>query len=177
MQMPAEILRFFQFHGNWWQYREAVNVKPVVEFEPQKIVRMYTDFALVDELMAQLKEQNDWLAEKQFSIDRFYEVTTKNGKYKNVILNMDLNLQKLFIEKGEIILGISQCGCFETIRMLQCFKCLRYGHFARECVLTAFSRKCFESHETRTCTIVHLQPSLQDVLIVSRLKKRAPNIA
>lgn len=49
-------------------------------------------------------------------------------------------------------LMVQESRCFEYVNLLQCNKCLRFGHFARECTYLANCKKCAERHETAACT-------------------------
>lgn len=119
----------------------AITIKNVTLVVPQiKVSRIFSDITTTDDIMHQLKDQNIWLANANISIDRIYEIDTASGIYRNLIINCDLASQLLFIQKGSVIFGFSEFRCFEHVNILQCNKCMRFGHFARECTFTRHTK-------------------------------------
>lgn len=134
------------------KYRESIEIKPVVASKPQiKITRIYINNLTNEELILQLREQNHWLAKAVFNIDRRYEVTTVKGTHINIIVNTDLISQRLFLDRGVVIINFNESRVYEYVNVLQCNRCLRYGHYARECNLLPRCKKCTDQHETQDC--------------------------
>lgn len=138
-------------------YQDKLLVKKVQQNSPQiKITRIFTKLTSTDDIMNQIRDQNHWLRTAIFTVAREYSITTPNGTYRNLIINCDLILQKEFVRRESIIFGLSECSCFEYVDVLRCNKCLRYGHFARECSFLPTCRKCTEHHETEACVAVQV---------------------
>lgn len=138
-------------------YRDKLVVKKVQSHSPQiKITRIYSRLEHTEDIVNQIRDQNHWLKNAVFDIAREYSVVTLNGTYRNLIVNCDLVLQKEFLRREAIIFGISECRCFEYVDVLRCAKCLRYGHFARECSFLPTCKRCIEHHETETCVAAHI---------------------
>lgn len=116
------------------------------------MTRLLTDERHEDLILQQIKEQNYWLQNSNITVDRLYEVQTPKVTYKNIVVNCDLTAHKLIMDRGRIIFGFTECKCYEYINVLQCAKCQRYGHFARECVFAASCKFCATNHETKDCT-------------------------
>lgn len=96
------------------KYDQAITITKVAPIKPQvKISIVFTDLTHTDEIIAQLGEQNAWLKDAEFSINRTYVIETASGEYINIIINCGLELQKVFIQKGAVIFGVSECRCFE----------------------------------------------------------------
>lgn len=146
-------------------YGPAIQIKGVAQQSPQiKIVRIFGDFPLKDDIKQQLIEQNSWLGESNFEIERVYSVSSGNTTYQNAILNVDLQLQKKFLERKHVIVGFTECRCFENINLMQCLRCFGYGHFARNCKSSIRCKKCGESHETKDCVSTSRQDKCANCL-------------
>lgn len=138
-------------------YRNKLVVKKVQSNSPQiKITRLFTKLENTADIVNQIKDQNHWLRNATFEVAREYSVETLNGTYRNLIINCDLILQKEFMRREAIIFGINECRCFEYVDVLRCNKCLRYGHFARECTFLPTCKRCTEHHETGECVAAHV---------------------
>lgn len=121
-------------------------------FNPQvKVTRLYTDSNDKDHIFNQFLEQNQWLQNRDFLIERIYDVPG-NPPYKNIIIKCDIATHKVFLQRGTLIFAFSECRIYEYVNILQCAKCSRYCHFTRECVFAPYCRKCGAKHETNTCT-------------------------
>lgn len=103
-------------------------------------------------LIHNIKLQNHWLRESEFTIDRVYSIDTRKGLYSNIIINCDINLQKRFIDQHYLIIGFRECKAYEYVYLLQCLRCYRFGHFARECKFEETCRRCTEKHKVSECT-------------------------
>lgn len=75
------------------KYHNATKITAVTEMKPKiKITKIFTDTPHTDEIREQLKEQNQWLTNKNFEIEHLYEVTNAKTAYKNAIICCDLKL-------------------------------------------------------------------------------------
>lgn len=138
-------------------YRDKLIVKKVKTSSPQiKITRIFSKLTDTVDIVHQIRDQNHWLRTAVFEVAREYSVNTLNGSYRNIIINCDLILQQEFIRRETIIFDLSECRCFEYVDVLRCNKCLRYGHFARECSFLPTCKKCTEHHETDQCVALHI---------------------
>lgn len=103
------------------------------------------------EIALQLKQHNSILANKNFDIVDVYTVTSNTATYQNAILECDLALHKELCEKKTLICGIDECKIFEEINLLQCVKCLDYGHISTNCKSKVACRKCAQEHLAKDC--------------------------
>lgn len=135
------------------KYGDSIKVTGVFEKLPQvKITRLISSKALHDdEILNQLIEQNSWLPKEGLKIEARYKVKTKEGEHDNVILSSDLGTHQQLIRRGAVIFGFSSCKAFEYINIIQCFRCLRFGHFARECKFGPRCQLCTQNHEKKDC--------------------------
>lgn len=67
-----------------------------------------------------------------------------------------------------MIFALTKCRYFEYANILQCNKCMRFGHFARECPFDANYRKCGDAHESIDYYYHYLSPRN----LVRRLNER-----
>lgn len=63
------------------------------------------------------------------------------------ILETDIQTQKLFVDKGKIVFGLSSCHVYEYNNLISCKHCQRLGHFARNCTFEKVCRRCGESQK------------------------------
>lgn len=136
------------------KYGNKVEVKGVNPATPKvKIIRVPTGITDKDQIKKQLVNRNQWLRDARFNIAEIYTIEVVKHPYTNIIVETDLLTQRLMLKKGVVIFGFQECRIFEHINVLQCNRCSRYGHFARECFLPANCKKCSESHETKDCVV------------------------
>lgn len=117
-----------------------------------KITRLLTDLTDPNEILAQLMDQNIWLRNLSIQIDRIYTIKTPKIEYTNAIINCDIDTHRQILERGRLLFGLSECRIYEQVNILQCLKCQRFGHFARECTFAASCKICAQDHETKNCT-------------------------
>ncbi|XP_077270204.1 uncharacterized protein LOC143901648 [Temnothorax americanus] len=51
-----------------------------------------------------------------------------------------------------VYIGYFACGISDYVRVLQCYKCLAFGHFAKHCRFSSMCGHCAGSHETKDCS-------------------------
>lgn len=136
------------------KYNGSIQVTCVAPPKNQvKITRIFTEETDPNEILAQIQEQNIWMRNIDVQIERMYTINTSKTSYTNVILNCDLKTHAQLIERGRIIFGFSECKIYEHVEILQCLKCQRYGHFARECSYATCCKNCALGHESKQCTL------------------------
>lgn len=131
-------------------YGDQIQIAGVVERMPEmKIINIPHN---IDEehLIEHIQSQNHFLAEHQLQLSRVYE--TKNGERttRNIIISCSLDAQKLLLENGGIMIGMTRRRCYKSLNLLQCAKCQRYGHQSTTCRSAQRCRKCGE-HRTGDC--------------------------
>lgn len=83
-----------------------------------KITRLFTTFSESDDVIHELKLQNEWMKNLDFKKNRDYTVKTDSGTYMNIIISCDLLVQDIFLKKGFVIFGLNQCKIFEYVDVL-----------------------------------------------------------
>lgn len=87
-----------------------------------------------------------------FAVVDVYKVPSPRGEYVNVTLECDLDLHTEIIGKKTLIFGFAEVRVFESVDILQCGRCLGFGHLAGACKGSLHCRRCSGDHLTAECT-------------------------
>lgn len=136
-----------------------------------KIVRIFVTLPEPDQIIEMIKSYNSFLVNAEINFVRSYQIKTLAGVYTNLILSCSLQTQKLILQRGNLLIGLSQCRVFENINTLQCLQCYAYGHFARNRASAIICKNCTESHSHREC----ISPILKCINCVRENVKLAKN--
>jgi len=60
-------------------------------------------------------------------------------------------IHSLLVKNKYIYVNYSACRVSDYVKVLQCYKCLAFGHFAKHCRFTAICGHCAGGHELREC--------------------------
>lgn len=126
-----------------------------------KVVRLNTgtmDDALI---LAQLKQENEIIANVDVTLSRVYRITNAQLTYTNVIFSVDIDTHDKILENGTMNFQNMRCRVFEIVDTLQCFECMRYGHFSVGCTFSLIV-----SHQMQVALIIALLivPPMTDAL-------------
>jgi len=61
----------------------------------------------------------------------------ENRKFTNCILEVPPNIRTILLKEKHAFVNFSACKISDYINVLQCFKCLAFGHLARHCKFSA----------------------------------------
>jgi len=70
----------------------------------------------------------------------------------NCVLKVNSNVRSRLLSDGFVCIGYSTCRVTDYISVLQCFRCLAFGHLARNCKFSSLCGYCAGEHETKICT-------------------------
>lgn len=100
-----------------------------------------------DELIVQnLKEKSD------LDVKVIYIFKNKpNRKSTSCILEVSPAVRKALHSNGRIYLRYAACSFADHVSILQCFRCLSFGHMAKDCKSGPFCGYCAGSHEMKEC--------------------------
>ena len=77
---------------------------------------------------------------------------------KIAVLQIEKNLYDNFIKKGRIVVGWLSCRLAPFVSVNQCFKCLEFGHQARDCKNKLRCSHCSGAHRYPDCTNKETNP-------------------
>lgn len=115
---------------------------------PRVIVHGVPSSLSTEEIRSQLASQDVNGAEAK-DIKVVYRYPARQGKpYSSCVVELRPETRKNFISAERVFLGWSACRVADHVRILQCFKCLGFGHLAANCAKAAHCGHCSEEHET-----------------------------
>lgn len=103
-------------------------------------------------ILSEIIDYNYWLEDADCEVDRVYKINNGKRVYCNVILKCDLNTQKSILQKGAIMFGLKERYAFEYINLMQCARCLAFGHSAGSCKRPCRCKKCAGDHAHADCS-------------------------
>jgi len=77
----------------------------------------------------------------------------ENRKFTNCILEVPSNIRTVLLKEKHVFVNFSACRISDYINVLQCFKCLAFGHLARHCKFSALCGHCAGDHEMMECQL------------------------
>ncbi|XP_023225009.1 uncharacterized protein PF11_0207-like [Centruroides sculpturatus] len=92
-----------------------------------------------EELVHKMYEQNMCLSEnlsetfveKQIKIK--YSIPQKDSTLQTWIMEVSPMIREILINEEKLYIGWVRCTVYDHITVIRCFKCLNFGHFAKEC--------------------------------------------
>lgn len=157
------------------QFGEKIEISTARTIMPEiKVVRIFVTLPDPNDIIDMIKTYNPFLANAEMNLLRGYEIKTLAGVYTNLIIACSLQTQKLILQRGNLLIGLSQCRVFENINTLQCLQCYAYGHFSRNCQSAIVCKICAESHNHKECIAEHVKCINCVRENVKLLKNKAP---
>lgn len=72
-------------------------------------------------------------------------------RIKSCILEITPYIRKELLNSGRIYLRYTACTLADHVKITQCYRCLTFGHLARECKSEPHCGHCAAAHETKDC--------------------------
>lgn len=113
-----------------------------------KVVNIPTEISQI-EFLQYIYDCNTWIPEGSPEFIREY---SSNPNVKNFLYKCSTNLLSIILKKGTIRVELKEYYCYEDFNILQCFKCLSYGHTAKACKLQQLCKNCAGNHHYKECT-------------------------
>ncbi|XP_076549241.1 uncharacterized protein LOC143306887 [Osmia lignaria lignaria] len=80
------------------------------------------------------------------------ELIRGEKKQKNLIIEVSPEIRKKLLSHGRVYLGYDSCRIEDYISVLQCYKCLKFNHTAKNCTTDSPTcGHCADKHDTRKC--------------------------
>lgn len=75
------------------------------------------------------------------------------NRFKNIdmILELDSRSHSLLLKQGRVKLGWSRCRVFNHVSVLQCYNCMGFHHFAKDCKSNTTCSNCSGNHTYKDC--------------------------
>lgn len=134
------------------RYKDKINASISKPSTPKVKITNLPNTINQETFAEDLRMYNYWLADADYEVDRMYTINNGKRSYTNVILSCDLSTQISILTKGSVMYGLKERYCFEHVHVLQCMKCLAFGHTSVSCKLPVKCRKCSGAHAHSECT-------------------------
>lgn len=82
----------------------------------------------------------------------------ENMNTRNIVIEVDPKLRDILKAQGRVFFQWQSFPVEDHVKILQCFKCLEFGHLARDCGKETACGHCAQGHETRNCPNRNLAP-------------------
>lgn len=104
---------------------------------------------IVDTIIKQNKIDS---SEKQFHLKLLKVIQNKTRRSSTLILEVDPTTYSSILRNEKITIGWSRGRVYDHVNMVQCFKCYRFNHIAKDCQKNTICSLCSGSHNYTTCT-------------------------
>lgn len=107
-----------------------------------------SDQDIIDEIVS----SNSLAKSKEFYLKILKK---RENKYRNInlIIETDPKTHSLLLNQERVKIGWSRCFVYNHISILQCYKCLSFGHFAKDCKSEKVCSKCSGNHSFKDCNV------------------------
>ena len=82
----------------------------------------------------------------------------QNKKTVSCVFEVSPAARKVLLKRGKVYLRYAACPLADHVRVVQCFKCLAFGHFAADCKGLPSCGHCAGAHEMRECKVRDSKP-------------------
>lgn len=142
--------------------RELEKIKPVLsnaglkakrfdKLNPRLIVRDIPMDIDRGDLVKSLVQQNLKDVSPE-DVKLIYWFPRKDFRTTSAVIEVRPDVRAELLKQGRIYIGWSVCRVADHLRVAQCFRCLSFGHIAKDCKATSdICGHCAGEHETRGC--------------------------
>ncbi|XP_011174142.1 uncharacterized protein LOC105206332 [Solenopsis invicta] len=82
----------------------------------------------------------------------------ENRKFTSCVIEVLPAIRAQLLKEELIFVNYSVCKIADYVKVLQCYRCLAFGHFAKTCKFSPRCGYCAEGHETRDCVTRERDP-------------------
>lgn len=117
--------------------------------EPRLIIYGVPAAMSTDELPAKIREAN--LEDDDIPLKCVYKYPARERTTTSFVIETSAEGRTELLRKSRIFIGFAACRVEDHVRVLQCYKCLQFGHIAGDCQGKDKCGHCAGSHESRAC--------------------------
>lgn len=116
------------------------------------VLSYHTDVELIDHIMAQNQHLLGDVDVKESTIRVRYRKRARNQHECHPVLEVSPAIHKRFLEAGKIYVGLQRRPVLDQSPLVQCIKCLDYGHTQKSCPdKESLCSYCGEAHTWEKC--------------------------
>lgn len=129
----------------------GIDVKHVGKLNPRLMIRDIPSSVDGPQLVKDLIRQNlDGVADDVVRL--VYWSPAKGNRASSAVIDVPPDVRNRLLNQGRVYLGCFSCRIADHLRILQCFKCLGFGHIAKSCQAVGDTcGHCGDGHESRAC--------------------------
>lgn len=128
---------------------EYVVSLPQIKKPRVKIVGVCDVFA-DDEIVGEIKEQNDYLSNAVIEVIKILKKTEKDRPY-DIVIEIDYDNYLELMKTKFINLGWKRCKIFDHVHITRCYKCCGFAHISTNCTNKKTCSKCGGEHDFKEC--------------------------
>lgn len=89
---------------------------------------------------------------KDTDVDVVYTFPPKKERdVVSCVVEVSPQIRAKLLGNSHVYINYSACRLEDYVRVLQCYKCLAFGHISKQCTASALCGHCAGPHEMRTC--------------------------
>ena len=136
----------------------GLTVQENAKFNPRIIVHGVPRSMSADEIRQEIIAQNfDDVIGNDLKV--IYIFPPKQDKrFTSCVLEISPSIRTALLKNGRIFLRYAACNFADHIRVMQCYRCLKFGHLAKNCKEKPCCGHCAEGHEMKDCVARNLPP-------------------
>lgn len=129
----------------------GMDVRRVDKLNPRLIVRdIPVDINKQHFIKDLIKQNLDGVNEEDVKL--VYWFPAKNRQSTSAVVEVSPGVRSKLLNQARVYLGWSSCRVADHVRVLQCYKCLNFGHVAKDCrAASDVCGHCCGEHESRLC--------------------------
>lgn len=116
-----------------------------------KIVGAPLELEENEDFLMSLRQNNELPTDACVEVIGNFTVPTENSYRRNVIIRTTIEIQEQLCRMKCLPFQNMTAYCFEYMNPLQCWKCNKFGHIAKNCKNSECCKKCAGPHPSKDC--------------------------